>query len=169
MKAIIRIIITLFVLGTIACKKDSPTPQRVKIYWGNAIYNPAEIIRDYSTYQSYPISLGNDVIALQPKMTEGLPSLSFDKMIVGDTCYLTGINKTFGLTYLYNITNKVKGVFVTNKLIHLDTCTWNNSILVRGSIKLNDDNSIDLEYTDSIKDNTNSINHYKVHYQKHNL
>lgn len=165
------ILFTMVLLLTVACNKESsvqPTELN-KVYWGNAIYNPSTVTRDYSTFETYPMIMPNsgingDVIVLQPKLTLGLPSKSADEMIIGDTCYSTGVNNNFGLCYLYNITTKVKGCFITNRLIQLDTCSWSNHKLISGTMKLNDDNSVDVEYTDSTYNIGSS--HYTVHYTK---
>lgn len=167
-----NLVLCAMVLYLTACKKDKDQESKpAMIYWGNAIYNPSDVTRDFSSYQSYPIimpkiGVRGDVIVLQPKSTNNSPSKSFKDMIIGDTCYFESVFNNSGLCYLYNITSKVEAVFVTIRKIKLDTCSWGNFKLVRGSAILNDDNSVDLEYTDSIKDGSFGVNHYKIHYTK---
>lgn len=167
MKKIITILVGIVLIAS--CKKDEPTaPKPEKVYWGNAIYNPADVTMDYSTYLSYPQVTGSDVIGLQPGSTDGQPSKSDQEMIIGDTCYFIKIQKKQGACYLNNITSPVKGVFTSARTIKLQPCTWGDLIMVRGSVTLNDDNSIDVEYTDSLRYDINVVNHYKIHYEKNN-
>lgn len=165
---ILTIVIIGFVFCVTGCKKDESVVAKTnKIYWGNAIYNPSDITRDFSTYQSYPTVVANTIIGLQPKDTYLLPSKPADEMPIDSICNTILISSQFGYTYMNNITTLVKGRFTSSRTIKLDTCNWDNYKLVRGTIKLNEDNSIDVEYTDSIKDGTTGINHYSCHYTKH--
>lgn len=163
----ITILMIVFILGHMiqSCTKiKEETPQPYKVYWGNAIYNYGKIIRDSSTYQSYPYTITpTDDICLIPRTND---FKSADLMVVGDTCDFSPIATINGICYLNDITSKVKGTFVSTRLLRICACKWNNKALTEGTIKLNQDNSIDVEYTDSLLTTVNDINHYKIHFSK---
>ncbi len=156
---------TMVLLLIVACKKESPIASKPRgVYWGNLTYLYAKVIRDSSTYQSYPImETYSDCVEIDPRVN---PYKSADLTEIGSKCDFHAEYKPYTpeICYLYNITTPMTGTFTSTRTMKIDTVSWNGHKLVRGSIKLYDDNSIDVEYTDSLLVIGNKINHYKIHY-----
>lgn len=164
---LLTILITGLVFCITACKKDESVVAKTdKIYWGNAIYGHGMIIRDNSTYQLYPDTLKrNACLILIPRVNDYMPytetnvGSTIDFAPVGDN-----INGQFEYYYLYNIANPIKGYFTTTTNVSIDSMSYGNIKLYGGTITLNMDNSINLEYTDSIIGI--GSNHYNIRYTK---
>lgn len=159
------LIITLALLLVVACKKESQLQPKVRgVYWGNLTYLYGKVMRDSSTYQSYPVMEAySDCVEIDPLVN---PYKSADLTVIGDKCRFHDEYKPYTpeICYLYNITTPMTGTFTSTRSMNIDTISWNGHKLVKGTIVLNDDNSIDVKYTDSLLVTGNKINYYKVHY-----
>ncbi|MGZ4053385.1 MAG: hypothetical protein ACXVPU_06265 [Bacteroidia bacterium] len=157
--------ITLVVLLIVACKKEKTIePKPRGVYWGDLTYLHGKVIRDSSTYQSYPvIETTNDCVDLKPRVN---CYQSADLTQVGSKCDFHTEYKPYSIEicYLYNITTAMTGTFTSTRTMKIDTVSWNGIKLTKGTVKLNNDNSIDVEYTDSLLTGINKINHYDIHY-----
>ena len=159
-------VLIVIIICITSCKKETTSPSsEKKIYWGNAIYNNGVIIRDASNYQSYPDTLTyGSTINLIPSHNDYKP---YNEMVIGDLIEFYPINTYVGTCYLNNITKQVKGVFTTTTNVTLDTIRWSGTKLINGTMKLNMDNTVDIEYTDSVLDGSGHTNHYKIlHFKK---
>lgn len=160
----------ILIVFIFACKKEATVePKPRGVYWGDLTYIGGRVIRDSSTYQSYPVmETTNDCVDLKPRIN---CYLSADLTAIGSKCDFRDEYKPYSpdICYLYNITTPMTGTFTSTRTMKIDPVTWKGVKLTKGTIILNDDNSIDVEYTDSVcadplSAKLKKMNHYKIHY-----
>lgn len=155
--ATITILIIVLSIFT-SCKKEKdiePTEEPKKdIHWQGAYQG--EIQLDYSSYVKYPQNVGKVIISL---VTSIDPSITYENTPIGI------VIKIPNSTPLPPSNVEIIGNTITKTKIQLNPTDWktgNSPCKLRGSITLNTtDNSIEIEYTDSVLNNFNQYSHYK--------
>lgn len=165
------LLISMLFTIVIACKKEKglepdPTIQSVVkwdgIYTAKYTHNLFEDATIY-TYIGEPIKLYTK--SNQP----------YSNINIGDTVYFQ--KPAYYHYYLYDIDNPVKAVFISQTTAILDTVSWSynsncacHTILKRGTLTLNMDNSVDIDYIDSLDIPVVNLQgrtrHFKVHCTK---
>lgn len=167
---LLKIISLTIIIAFVSCKKEKTVDPKkpIDVYWGDLTYIGGRVIRDSSTYQLFPaIETNSDCIDLKPRVNN-LQSAS--ETSVGSKCDFRDEYKPYSpdICYLYKITTPMTGTFTSTRTMKIDPVVWNGIKLTKGSIRLNNDNSIDVEYTDSVCLPPLSakirMNHYKIHY-----